>query len=78
MLSSKCSIQLKEGRGRCVVADRDMKAGEIVVQEEPYAAVVASDYSEVCCYYCMKLCIHSTIYALNAFDPVRYILSTYT
>jgi hypothetical protein len=61
------------GRGRCVCARTDLPAGTVVLNEEPYAHIVCSAYEEVVCMHCCKLCVHDTIFALAADDPVRYV-----
>ena len=43
-LSPKVRLQHTVDRGRVLVADQAMQAGEIVISEEPYAFVVTSAY----------------------------------
>jgi SET domain len=61
-----------EGRGRCLVANRNYAAGEVVLVEEPYAMVVSEGFAEVCCSYCARICADQTMFALSSNDCVRY------
>lgn len=35
------SVEIREGRGRCFISNRDFAPGEIVLAETPYSFVVA-------------------------------------
>ena len=43
-VSPKVTLQHTADRGRVLVANQAMRAGEIVISEEPYAFVVSSAY----------------------------------
>ena len=45
-----CSVQNLAGRGRGVVAERPLEAGEILLQEVPLAAVVLEEFSSTVCH----------------------------
>lgn len=67
------SIEIREGRGRCFIAQRDYDAGETILVEEAFATVISSNYRESSCAYCGQFPIN-TAYTLNANDESRYAL----
>ena len=48
-------IKPLEGRGRGLVAARDIKAGETVVAEEPLLLTVGQDAKDYACAHCLRL-----------------------
>jgi hypothetical protein len=70
-ISDVIGIKYSPERGRYAIALRDVTAGECILCEDPYAHVVTEPYMEVVCFYCCKLCVNSTIFALSATDPIR-------
>ena len=65
-------VEERPGRGRCVIAQRDIAAGELIMIEEPYAMAISKEYQEVACAYCCKLCVNTTVFAANAAVANRY------
>ena len=66
------SVVEVEGRGRCVIAERSYKPGDLILSEEPYAMIIAESYAEIACSYCCVLCANGTMYALSSGSSVRY------
>lgn len=60
------------GRGRCLYASKDIKAGTIVIDEEPYCFIVANTFTSIVCANCGIIPSDSSIYALGPEDPARY------
>lgn len=60
------------GRGRCVVANKSYKTGDLIFVEEPYAMVVTEEYAPIICSYCNITCVNGTMYALSSESNVRY------
>ncbi|KAF0289974.1 SET and MYND domain-containing protein 4 [Amphibalanus amphitrite] len=52
--SEAVEVQTKEGRGRCLVAARDVAPGEVLMVEQPYCAVVLPEESEQHCHHCCR------------------------
>jgi hypothetical protein len=52
--NSGISIKFTSQKGRHVITERDLKAGEIVFISEPYTQVVHEDYKTSVCSYCFK------------------------
>lgn len=65
------SVERREGRGRCFIAQKNYDAGETILIEEAYAAVISSSYRESSCAYCGQFPIN-TAYTLNSNDESRY------
>ena len=65
------SIERREGRGRCFIAQKNYDAGETILIEEAYSAVVSSAYRESSCAYCGQFPIN-TAYTLSSNDESRY------
>ncbi len=53
-LSGSCNVSYTKERGRFIVANRDMKPGEIVVIEKPFASVLLLEHSLDYCHHCFK------------------------
>ncbi|KAH7294566.1 hypothetical protein KP509_27G007700 [Ceratopteris richardii] len=47
-------IVVKSGRGRCAIATRDIKAGEVIVSECALAFVLRSSFRTIACHNCCK------------------------
>eukprot|EP00111_Clytia_hemisphaerica_P004260 TCONS_00012164-protein len=51
--SQSFSIKSTQSQGRYAIADRDIKAGEIIIAEKPYALQCLSESFETHCYQCL-------------------------
>jgi hypothetical protein len=49
------TIQALEGRGRGLVAQRDIKAGEVILSEEPILLTVSQEAKDAACAHCLRL-----------------------
>ncbi|KAL8624076.1 hypothetical protein ACOMHN_019498 [Nucella lapillus] len=49
-------LKEEEGRGRGLYAKRDIKIGEVLIVEKPYASVVLPDYCQTHCHHCCTRC----------------------
>ncbi|KAI5062076.1 hypothetical protein GOP47_0022615 [Adiantum capillus-veneris] len=47
-------VVIRSGRGRCAIATRDIKAGELIVSEQALAFVLRSSYRTAACHNCCK------------------------
>lgn len=68
-------VERKEGRNRSVVARKQFKRGDIVVQEVPYAMITPAMYAAVACSHCGKIPDANKgeqIFGVAADDPIRY------
>lgn len=70
--SSSWTIENREGRGRCAVTTRLIPAGDIIIEEESYAAASCSEFSQVICQTCGRMCADGTVYTLSEADAYRY------
>ena len=59
-LSASVEIEKSEKLGRYCVAKNNIKAGEVLVKEDPYCAVLLAEYAGTHCFHCFKryLCFH--------------------
>uniref|UniRef100_A0A2P2I4E0 SET and MYND domain-containing protein DDB_G0284059-like n=1 Tax=Hirondellea gigas TaxID=1518452 RepID=A0A2P2I4E0_9CRUS len=57
--SAAVSVVVIEGRGRCVIANRDIRAGSVVMVDKPYASVVNADQLHQRCNNCCRRCLTS-------------------
>ena len=53
-LSDACDVAYTVEQGRFITAKRDIKPGEIVLIEQPFASVVLLEHSLTHCHYCFK------------------------
>ena len=53
-LSCACKVIYTETKGRCIIADEDIKPGEVLLVEKPLASVIVSKENSKCCNYCFK------------------------
>lgn len=56
--SSKLEVEYSEEMGRHVVAKEDINVGEIIVEEEPYLAILLKNQHLVACSYCLSRCLN--------------------
>lgn len=61
-----------EGRGRALIATRNIEQGEVIVVEEPYGLIVSDQYRDNVCAFCGRLRSDGTMYVLNPEDSVKY------
>jgi hypothetical protein len=57
MVDMQClgfEVMEREGRGRCVIANRDMKAGECVISSVPYSYLLQPKNWASKCFRCFK------------------------
>ncbi len=66
-LSDACDVEYTTTQGRFIIAKRDIKPGEIILVEKPYASVVLLDHRKSHCHHCFRRCL----------APVPSLLSTY-
>lgn len=48
----RITSSLKPEEGRCAVAARDLKPGDLIFDEEPIAIVLFKDHGQAACHYC--------------------------
>lgn len=53
-LSSACNVHYELGRGRFIIATRDILPGEVLLVEKPYASILLVDHYGDHCYHCFK------------------------
>ena len=53
-LTDHCEVVFSPDRGRYIVAKRDIKPGEVILVETPYASVVLPEYRWSHCHHCMS------------------------
>jgi hypothetical protein len=51
---TQIKIRYTPGRGRYIVTERDLKAGEVILITKPYTLVVHDEYEFSVCHYCQK------------------------
>jgi hypothetical protein len=51
----KVRVEVREGRGRCLVAERTFARGDIIMSHSPYEAVLYDDQVEARCHYTFAL-----------------------
>ncbi|XP_049828172.1 SET and MYND domain-containing protein 4-like [Schistocerca gregaria] len=54
--SAALSLRYNTSKGRHVVAKQDLRAGDIIFVEKPYAFVLLPDYCRQYCHHCCKQC----------------------
>ena len=57
---SGVSVEVKEGRGRCLVASKQIEVGDIVLEERP-VAWGPKQLSPVCCVACCAPLLYTNI-----------------
>ena len=55
-LSSACRVTYTEAKGRHVIADQDIKPGDVLLVEKPLASVLNLKHNTTHCSYCFKEC----------------------
>ena len=53
-LTDDCEVVFSPDRGRYIVAKRDIKPGEVILVESPYASVLVPEYRWSHCHHCMS------------------------
>lgn len=53
-LSNKVTIEKNEIEGRFTRAKADMKVGENILAEDPYACILLEVYAKTHCYHCLN------------------------
>ncbi len=71
-LSPKAQLISSSDRGRILVAIQSLSPGEIIIAEEPYAAIVAEAYQGSRCAWCFGPLGPERVFALSSSDPCRY------
>lgn len=61
-----------KGHGRSIYASRDIQAGSLIIEEEPFCFIVATPFEPIVCANCCIIASEGSIYALGPVDPVRY------
>lgn len=61
-----------ESKGRGLIAKREIKAGECILEEEAYGFVVNRLFQDYVCSYCGTLVQDGRIFAISDQDPARY------
>lgn len=61
-----------EGRGRAMVAEKDIPAGAVIFTEEPYCLVVSAGFRDTHCSFCCQSPSDGNIFATGPDDPLRY------
>ena len=56
-LTSACKVAFSAEKGRYVVANRDIRPGEVILVEKPYASVLTAEQRNSMCHHCLTLCI---------------------
>jgi hypothetical protein len=44
-------VEVREGRGRCLIAEHEFELGDEVVSQNPYEAVLDDDQVNIRCHY---------------------------
>ena len=53
-LSAACDVAYTENKGRFIVSKRNLKPGETILVEKPYASVLLLDHTLSHCHHCFK------------------------
>ena len=56
-LTSVCKVAYTPNQGRFLVADRDIKPGEVILVEKPYASILLPEQYSNHCHHCFKRCL---------------------
>ena len=67
------AVQARPGRGRCYIAERDYAAGDVVLEEDVAAVVIADEYvPQGACAYCCHVPSGDKVFASREDDYARY------
>lgn len=55
--SSALKLEYSEEKGRYLVATRNIRPGDVLIVEQPYASVLLPDSYATHCYYCLRRCL---------------------
>ena len=56
-LTAACKVAFSAEKGRYVVANRDIRPGEVILVEKPYASVLHAEQENSMCHHCLMSCI---------------------
>lgn len=73
-MKANIDIEYSQKMGRYARAKSDIKAGDIVLVEEPHCALLLDTYRETHCHNCFKRYIKSIIYCAKLPIQIKYFL----
>lgn len=71
-MNSSIEKQILPGKGRTLVAIQPISAGEVILEEIPYAFIITTPFLSVTCSNCCRICNNETVYKVNSDDNCCY------